>query len=82
MESEMPPETLIGYLRAVPFRPFRVVLNSGRYYDVRHRDLLTVGVEDAVFFYKQTSDSPYDRWETFGLQLVEHIEHLETPATT
>lgn len=34
---------IFGYTRATPFRPFRLVLNSGRTYDVTHPE--TVAVE-------------------------------------
>lgn len=78
----MRPETLLGYKRAVPFRPFRIVLNSGRQYDVRHPDFLEVGHEAAIFFFRQTPESPHDRWETFSLPLIDHIEHLQAEAPT
>jgi hypothetical protein len=34
---------LLFWLRAAPFRPFRIVLNSGRTYDIRHPEMLKVG---------------------------------------
>jgi hypothetical protein len=78
----MRPETLLQYKRANPFRPFRIVLNSGRKYDVQHPDFLAVGHEDVSFYYRQNPEAPHNRWETFGLLLIDHIEHIEveTPA--
>jgi hypothetical protein len=78
--NRMAPGTLLGYKRAAPFRPFRIVLNSGRHYDVYHPDFIAVGHVDAVYFFQQTSESPHDRWETFSLELIDHIEHLPSQA--
>src|SRR5947207_1316970 len=33
-------EDLLALLRAVPFRPFRVILNSGKGYEVRHPEFV------------------------------------------
>ena len=77
----MQPQTLLGHVRATPFRPFRIVLNSGRIYDVHHPEFIDVGLDDAIFFYRKTPDSPHERWETFSLSLVEHIEHIHPAAT-
>jgi len=76
----MAPESLLGYVRASPFKPFRIVLNSGRNYDVHHPEFIDVGFDDAVYFYKKSPDSPHERWETFSLSLVEHIEHIQPTA--
>ena len=39
----MRPEDLLEWVRAKPFRPFRIVLNSGRPYEIRHPEMLRVG---------------------------------------
>jgi hypothetical protein len=78
----MRPETLLAYVRAAPFRPFRIVLNSGRAYDVRHQDLLQVGRDCFVLFYAAEQGGPFDRWETASLLLIDHIEHLDVPAAS
>jgi hypothetical protein len=77
------PDTLQAYLRAVPFRAFRIVLNSGRAYEVRHPEMIRVGRDSFVFYHADSPEAPYDRFDTVGLLLVERIEHLETvvPAT-
>lgn len=72
----MQTETIFGYLRAIPFRPFRLLMNSGKTFDVRHPDFLRVGKDSLVFFYANTPDEPYDHWDTVGLLLIERIEHL------
>jgi hypothetical protein len=46
-ETPMRPESIQTYLRAQPFRPFRIVMNSGKTYEVRHPEAASVG-RDAV----------------------------------
>ena len=48
--TEMRPDTLMSYLKTQPFRPFRMVLNSGKTYDVRHPELVKVGRDFVVVF--------------------------------
>jgi hypothetical protein len=78
----MRPETLLAYVRAIPFRPFRVVLNSGRSYEVRHPEMIRVGRDSFVFYFADTPDAPYERFETVGLLLVERLEHIEIAPTS
>jgi hypothetical protein len=72
----MDPQTLLDYRAASPFKPFRVVMNNGRAYDVRHPDLLAVGEDVAIFYFKQNPTGPFNRWETFSLSLINHIEQI------
>jgi hypothetical protein len=74
----MRPETLLAYIRAAPFRPFRIVLNSGRTYEVRHPETVRVGRDSFVYYYADSPEAPYERFETVGLLLVERLEHVET----
>jgi len=79
----MRPETLLAYVQAVPFRPFRVVLNSGRSYEVRHPEMIRVGRDHFVFFsYASISEGLHERFETVGLLLVERLEHVESAPTS
>ena len=76
----MRPETVLAYVRATPFRPFRIVLNSGRAYDIRHPEMIRVGRDHFILFYADSPDAPHDRWETASLLVVDHIEHIDSPA--
>ncbi len=78
----MRPETLQGYLRAVPFRGVRIVLNSGRAYEVRHPEMIRVGRDSFVYYHADSPEAPYDRFETVGLLLVERIEHIEATVSS
>ena len=74
----MSPQEILNYTQAQPFRPFRIRMNSGRTFDIRHPEMVRVGKRDVLIF-TFVSDSPevYDRWENVSLLLIESISHLE-----
>jgi hypothetical protein len=71
-------QEILRYVRAAPFRPFRIHLASGQTFDIRHPEMVRVGVRDMIIF-NFVSDQPhvYDDWTTVGLLLIESISHLE-----
>jgi hypothetical protein len=78
----MRPDSLMTYLKAQPFWPFRMVLNSGKTYDVRHPEFLKVGRDSVVVFRATEPEAPYHSFDMVSLLLIEHVEHMETQATT
>jgi hypothetical protein len=75
----MRPDSLMTYLKAQPFRPFRMVLNSGKTYDVRHPEFLKVGRDSVVVFRATEPEAPYDSFDMVSLLLIEHVEHYGNP---
>ncbi len=75
----MTPQELLNYIQPQPFRPFRIRMNSGRTFDIRHPEMVRVGRRDLLFF-TFVSDTPnvYDRWENVSLLLVESVAPLKT----
>jgi len=75
----MTPQEILNTLKAQPFRPFRITMNSGRTFDIRHPEMVRLGKRDLLIF-TFVSDSPevYDRWEHVSLLLVESLAPLET----
>ncbi len=74
----MLPSTLQSYVRAQPFRPFRIVMNSGKTYDVRHPEMIHVGRNFFLHFQTATPQDEFpDRWETVSLLLVQNVQLLE-----
>jgi hypothetical protein len=69
---------LLGYLKAEPFRPFRIQMASGRTFDIRHPEMLKVGKSNIVVF-TLVSDDPqiFDDWDTVSLMLIETVSHLD-----
>ncbi len=76
----MLPNDILAYTRAAPFRPFRMVLNSGKSYDVRHPEMIRVTTLAVVYFYGDDPDAPAQRWETVSIPLIQNIEHIDATA--
>jgi hypothetical protein len=74
----MTSKRMLGYLKAEPFRPFRIHMASGRTFDIRHPEMVKVGKSDLVIF-TLVSDDPeiYDNWHTVSLLLIEDVSHLD-----
>jgi hypothetical protein len=75
----MTPQNVLSYVQAQPFRPFRIRMNSGRTFDIRHPEMVRVGRRDLLIF-TFVGDAPdvYDRWENVSLILIESLSPLET----
>lgn len=77
----MNPRAILNYLQATPFRPFRIQMNSGRTFDIKHPEMVRVGRRDVLIF-SFVSDAPevYDRWDNVSLVLIESLSPLEPAA--
>ncbi len=78
----MTPPSVLNYVKAEPFRPFRIHMASGKTFDVRHPEMVRVGKSNLLVF-SFASDQPevFDEWESVSLMLMESISHLETPVS-
>ena len=74
----MTPQTVLGYVKAEPFRPFRIHMASGRTFDIRHPEMIKV-LKSNVLVFKSTGETPEipDEWESVSLMLAESVSHLE-----
>jgi len=74
----MTPQTVHGYVKAEPFRPFRIHMASGRTFDIRHPEMIKVAKSHVIVF-KTTGDTPEfpEEWESVSLMLTESISYLE-----
>jgi hypothetical protein len=74
----MTSQEVLNYVQAKPFRPFRIRMNSGRTFDIRHPEMVRIGKRDVLIF-TLVSDSPeiYDRWENLSLLLIESLAPLD-----
>jgi hypothetical protein len=71
----MSPAEMLTLLRAKPFIPFRVVTSEGTTYEVRHPDLVMVGVAVAVIGYPDSRVQ--GAFERFDIVSMRHIVRLE-----
>src|SRR4051794_40002189 len=72
----MTPASILAFVRAEPFLPFRIHMTSGRTFDIRHSEMIKILKSNAIVF-KSTSDTPEfpDDWESISLMLTESISH-------
>jgi hypothetical protein len=70
----MRPNDLLRLLQAVPFRPFRVIMNDGTIYDVRHQELVDVGRSSWVYMYVPTPTGTAERYDVLSYLLINRIE--------
>lgn len=77
----MLPTDILAYTRAVPFRPFHIVLNSGKTYEVQHPEMVNVTTLTLHYYYRADPETPGERWETVSLPLIQNIEHIDAPAS-
>lgn len=73
----MRPESLLAYVRATPFRPFRIVMNSGKTFEIRHPEMISVGRDVFIFWHAPSPGAPFESWDTISLLLIERLENLE-----
>jgi hypothetical protein len=78
MERPMTPREILNYVQALPFRAFRIRMDSGRTFDIHHPEMVRVGRRDILIF-TFVSDSPEvcDRWANVSLILIESLSPLE-----
>ena len=77
------PGSVLTYVRAEPFRPFRIHMASGKTFDVKHPEMVRVGRTNLLVF-SFVSDQPevFDEWQSVSLMLMESISHLESPVSS
>jgi hypothetical protein len=67
-------EDLLTWVRAAPFVPFRIRLNSGRMFEIRHPEMLRVGRTSAnVYSFAGEPADPYEQIEMISLVLIESV---------
>lgn len=77
----VPPQDILNYLHAVPFRPFRINMASGKTFDIRHPEMVRVG-RGVLIIFTYVNDDPdiFDRWDTVSLMLIENVSLQEASA--
>ena len=73
------PQTILGLVKAGPFRLFRIHTASGRTFDIRHPEMIKA-LKSCVLVFKSTGETPEipDEWDTVSLMLSESVSHIET----
>ncbi len=72
----MSPRDVLAFVKAYPFRPFRIRTASGREYPVRHPEMVHVGETDVeIFLYTRNEPDALDKRVTVPLDRIESIGH-------
>ena len=74
----MTPLTVLGHVKAEPFRPFVIQMASGRSFEIRHPEMIKV-LKSYLLIFKTidgNSELP-EEFDTVSLMLAESISHLE-----
>jgi hypothetical protein len=68
-------------LRQRPFAPFRIHLDDGIVYEVRHPEMVLVGTATAhVYFPDPAHPGMFASWEVVALQHVTRLEPIQPAA--
>jgi hypothetical protein len=66
-----------AWLKATPFRPFRLIFRHGKQYDITHPNYVRVLPEDLHIFFGEDPLGPMDGVEYLSLEWIERVELLE-----
>jgi hypothetical protein len=72
-------QRLVRYVAAEPFRPFRIGMASGQFFEIRHPEMISVG-RSTAHVYTFMSDEPEQssqREHDVSLLLMESVEALD-----
>lgn len=77
------PPQILNYVKAEPFRPFRLRMASGKSFDIRHPEMVKVGKTFVMVFSFEPGESEVvEKWETVSLMLIESVSHLDLAVET
>ncbi len=76
----MKPREVMNFVAAEPFQPFRIQMDSGRSFEVRHPEMVQVGRTTlTVFSALDDASGSQDQWHRISLLLIECIEPVQAP---
>jgi hypothetical protein len=78
----MRPTEIRAVLKKQPFRPMRVFLSDGAYYDIRHPEMVLVGQRDLVIGLDPSSEELPERMAYCDPMHVTRIEPLASSIAT
>jgi hypothetical protein len=77
------PPQVLSYVKAQPFRPFRLHMASGNSFDIRHPEMVKVGKSFLlVFSFATGKPEVVEQWESVSLMLIESVSHLDLQVNT
>ena len=76
------PQSILEYVRAEPFRPFRIHMASGRVFEIRHPEVIRV-LRSSVLVFSLVRNNPDipDEFHNVSLMLTESVSPIEAPVS-
>ena len=76
------PRTMMDYVFAEPFAPFRIHTASARTFDIRHPEMIKMGKSSVIVYLKPDGEpsGPYN-YQDLSYLLIESIETLATKSS-
>jgi hypothetical protein len=75
----MPPKVILDYVKAEPFRPFRIHMASGQTFDIRHPEMIRLLRSSVIVFsFRGENRDIAEAFHSVSLMLAESISHIET----
>ena len=72
------PRTMLDFIAAEPFRPFRIHMASGRTFEIGHPEMIKLGRSSVTVYSRPEADlSQSERWQEVSLMSLESVEPLE-----
>jgi len=73
-------QRMASYVHAEPFRPFRITLNGGRTFDIRHPEMIQLGRTTMTIFtlLSDEAEAAKQHQVEVSLLLTESVEPLDT----
>ena len=69
---------LVSFTQATPFTPFRIQMNSGKTFDVRHPEMIKVGRSTSLLItYSGEGATAYERFDIVSHVLMESVGAIE-----
>ena len=79
----MPPSELLQAVRRRPFVPFRLYVSEGATFDIRHPELMHIGIASVTIVVRDDPSSPYyDHIEIVAARHIIRMVPLEQPIVT
>ena len=71
-------DDLLSFTHVTPFVPFRIQMNSGRTFDIRHPEMIKVGrMTSLIFTDSGAADTVHERFDMVSHVLMESVGAIE-----
>lgn len=78
----MSPADIRNLVARRPFTPFRIITSDDTVYEVRHPELVMIGLSSVIIGYPSKEEPyAYSRWDVVSMRHIIRLEPAEEPIT-